>query len=218
VAEILRAASIGLAPVRLPGPTDIDHSTAELAAQSYQEGHAAGWREGHRDGRAEAADFAADINGALDRAVARYREVCADTRSQLADHLVELAEALVEGVLGHLPDTATQGMLDRLRATLGVIEDGPLTVTVHPSALELMQPALALRAGGHPIECQADARLAPGEMVVEGPWAFAELTWPRLLDAARTALRELQDAATDATFVHPEDPDSPADTYDGGAP
>ena len=84
-------------------------------------------------------------------------------------------------------------MLDRLRGALEMIEDGPLTVVVHPSTLEMMQPALAMRAGGHPLECRGDARLAPGEVVVEGPWAFAELTWPRLLDAARLALRELRD-------------------------
>jgi hypothetical protein len=212
VAEVLRASSIDIAPVRLPGPTELDRSTAELLALSYEEGRASGWREGHRAGRDEAADFAAQVGGALERALDRYGSVCADTRHQLADHLVELAEALVEGVLGHLPDTATAGMLDRLRAALTVIDDGPLTVHVHPSTLELMQPALTMRAGGHPLTCRPDGALAPGEMVVEGPWAFAELTWPRLLDAARSTLRELQDAGCDATFDH-----DPADRATGSA-
>lgn len=213
MAEILRAPLFDRAPVRLPGPTDMDPGTADVVATAWQEGHTAGWREGHRDGRAEAADFADRIGAAVDRALAGYAAACAEARAQLADHVVDLAEALVEGVLGHLPDTATQGILNRLHHALELIEDGPLTAVVHPSSLELMQPALDLRAGGHPIALRADDRLAPGEMVVEGPWATAELTWPRLVEAARTALTELRDAEHDATFEHDGQPGLP-----GGAP
>ena len=189
MAEILRSPSFGQAAVRLPGPSEVDRTTSDVIAAAYEQGRADGWRDGERAGRAAATDFA----GAVEHALAGYAQACAATRAELSDHLVELAEALVEGVLGHRPDTATLGMLDRLRGALEMIEDGPLTVVVHPSTLEMMQPALAMRAGGHPLECRDDARLAPGEVVVEGPWAFAELTWPRLLDAARLALRELRD-------------------------
>ena len=198
MAEVLRAPRFDLAPVRLPGPGETDQGTADVIAAAWQEGHIAGWREGHRDGRAEAADFSAGMLGAVERALAGYAHTCADTRAQLADHLIELAQALVEGVLGHLPDMATQGMLGRLHQALELIEDGPLTVAVHPSTLALIEPALALRPGGQPLQSRADPRLAPGEIVIEGPWAFAELTWPRLVDAARTALGELEDAGAGA--------------------
>jgi hypothetical protein len=203
VAEILRAPRFGQA-VRLPGPTDVDPGTADVIAAAWQEGHTAGWREGHRDGRGEAADFAAGVRAAVDQGVAGYAAACAEARTQLADHLVELAEALVEGVLGHLPDTATQGMLGRLHHALELIEDGPLTAVVHPSTLELMQPALDLKPGGQPMQLRPDPRLAPGELVIEGPWAFAELTWPRLVEAARTALTEIRDADQDRAFEHDE--------------
>lgn len=203
MAEILRAPRFGQA-VRLPGPTDLDPGTADVIAAAWQEGHTAGWREGHRDGRGEAADFAAGVLAAVDHGVAGYAAACAEARTQLADHLVELAEALVEGVLGHLPDTATQGMLGRLHHALELIEDGPLTAVVHPSTLELMQPALDLKPGGHPMQLRPDPRLAPGELVIEGPWAFAELTWPRLVEAARTALTEIRDADQDRAFDHDE--------------
>ena len=198
MAEILRAPAFGPAAVRLPGPGEVDCTTADVIAAAFQEGHAAGWREGHRDGRAEAADFAREISGAVDRALAGYAHACVDTRAELSSHLVKLAGALVEGVLGRRPDAAIEGMLGRLHAALELIEDSPLTVVVHPSALELIRPALALRSGA-PIECRADARLATGELVIEGPWAFAELTWPRLLEAAGTALCELQDADADSS-------------------
>lgn len=203
MAEILRAPRFGQA-VRLPGPTDLDPGTADVIAAAWQEGHTAGWREGHRDGRGEAADFAAGVRAAVDHGVAAYAAACAEARTQLADHLVELAEALVEGVLGHLPDTATQGMLGRLHHALELIEDGPLTAVVHPSTLELMQPALDLKPGGEPMQLRPDPRLAPGELVIEGPWAFAELTWPRLVEAARTALTEIRDADQDRAFAHDE--------------
>jgi len=198
VAEVLRAPLFDRAPVRLPGPGEIDQGTADVMAAAWQEGHAAGWREGHRDGRAEAADFAGSMLAAVEQAVAGYAATCTETRGQLADHLVDLAQALVEGVLGHLPDTATQGMLGRLHQALELLDDGPLVAVVHPSTLELMEPALQLKPGGQPLTCRPDPRLAPGEIVIEGPWAFAELTWPRLVDAARTALSELQDDADDA--------------------
>ena len=194
VAEVLRAPLFDRAPVRLPGPGEMDQGTADVIAAAFAEGHAAGWREGHRDGRAEAADFAGGMLGAVERSLVGYAQACADTRAQLADHLVELAQALVEGVLGHLPDTATHGMLGRLHRALELLDDGPLTAVVHPSTLELMEPALALRPGGEPLQCRADPRLSPGEIVIEGTWAFAELTWPRLVEAARTALTELEDA------------------------
>lgn len=202
MAEILRAPLFGLSPVRLPGPTELDADTAEVAANAWEEGHTAGWREGHRDGRAEAADFAAQISSAVDRAIVGYAATCVEVRQQLADHLVELAEALVEGVLGHLPDTATQGVLGRLHHALEIIEDGPLTVLVHPSSMELMQPALDLRPGGQALTLRADDRLAPGELVIEGPWAYADLTWPRLVEAARTALTELGDGDGDVSVGH----------------
>jgi len=111
MAEVLRSPSFGQAAVRLPGPSEVDRTTSDVIAAAYEQGRADGWRDGHRDGRAAATDFA----GAVDQALAGYAEMCAATRVELADHLVELAEALVEGVLGHRPDTATQGMLDRLR-------------------------------------------------------------------------------------------------------
>jgi hypothetical protein len=52
-----------------------------------------------------------------------------------------------------------------------------------------------------PIEARADARLRPGEARIEGPWASAELTWPKLVAAAREALAELavDQADADAT-------------------
>ncbi len=208
MAEVLRAPLFGPS-VRLPGPTDLDPGTADVVATAWHEGHTAGWREGHRDGRAEAADFANQVGGAVERALAGYADTCAQARMQLADHLVELAEALVEGVLGHLPDTATQGILGRLHHALELIEDGPLTVLVHPSSLELMQPALALRPGGHTLTLRADERLAPGELVIEGPWAYAEMTWPRLVEAARTALSELRDADHDEPLDHTASPELP---------
>lgn len=209
MAEILRAPLFDVAPVRLPGPGGMDPGTADVIATAWQEGHTTGWREGHRDGRAEAADFADRIGAAVDRAVAGYAAASADARAQLADHVVDLAEALVEGVLGHLPDTATQGIFNRLHHALELIEDGPLTAVVHPSSMELMQPALDLRPGGQPLTLRADDRLAPGEMVIEGPWASAEMTWPRLVEAARTALTELRDASDDLTFEHDDRPGLP---------
>lgn len=200
MAEILRAPTLDRSPVRLPGPDDIAPETVAVMNEAWQQGYDAGWQQGRLAGRAELGDFVVDLNAAVDRAIAGYAATCTATRNELSTHLLDLAQALVEGVLGHLPDTATQGVLGRLEAALELIEDGPLTVLVHPSTMDMLDPVLELRAGGQPLQRRADDRLAPGELVIEGPWAFAELTWPRLLDAARTALTELQDASNDTVF------------------
>lgn len=207
MAEILRAPTLDRSPVRLPGPDDIAPETVAVMNEAWQQGYDAGWQQGRLAGRAELGDFVVDLNAAVDRAIAGYAATCAATRKELSTHLLDLAQALVEGVLGHLPDTATQNVLGRLEAALELIEDGPLTVLVHPSTLDLLDPVLELRAGGQPLQRRADDRLAPGELVIEGPWAFAELTWPRLLDAARTALTELQDASNDTVFDDLDDTD-----------
>lgn len=206
MAEVLRAPLFDIAPVRLRGPTEMGVDAAAALDSSWQDGHLAGWHEGRAAGRAEVAEFAAQMAAAVDRAVIGYAATCAQTRAELGTSLVDLAQALVEGVLGHLPDTATKGVLERLQAALELIEDGPLTVLVHPSTMELLEPVLEMRAGGHPVQPRADARLAPGELVIEGPWVFAELTWPRLLDAARTTLTEMRDADQDESFADGTEP------------
>jgi len=54
---------------------------------------------------------------------------------------------------------------------------------------------VALVGVGAPIgDVVADSSLAWGEARVDGEWAIAELTWPRLMEAARAAVLELESA------------------------
>jgi hypothetical protein len=43
----------------------------------------------------------------------------------------------------------------------------------------------------------ADSNLAWGEARIDGEWGRAELTWPRLIEAARIAVLELESEGSD---------------------
>jgi flagellar biosynthesis/type III secretory pathway protein FliH len=201
VAEVLRAPSFAPTPVRLPGPGERDPDLSHAFESSWREGHDAGWRDGFAAGRAELSGVAANLAATVESMADAYRRTCAQAKAALAGSLVDLAEELVTGVLGHRPDAATAGLVERLGNALALIDDGPLTIVVHPSTLEVIVPVLDASVATMPIEARADARLRPGEARIEGPWASAELTWPKLVAAAREALAELavDQADADAT-------------------
>ena len=194
MSEVLRGPSVALDAIRIPGPGGRDVNDAAALDDAWRAGYEAGQLEGRHAGRSDVGEFAATIAARFDDALSRYEHTCASVRSDLAGQVTDLAAALVEAVLGHAPDAAIAGMIDRLDASLQYIDDAPLALAVHPDTIEMIAPALAGRAGGPTIELHADDRLALGELVIEGPWAYAELTWPRLIAAAREALAELDDA------------------------
>jgi Flagellar assembly protein FliH len=193
MSEVLRGPDVAVAPIRLPGPGGRDANDAAALDDAWRAGYDAGQLEGRHAGRRDVGEFASTMAARFDDALARYEQTCAGVRAELAGQVTDLAAALVEAVLGHAPDAAVSGMIDRLYTSLQYIDDAPLALAVHPDTIEMISPALAARAGGPTIELHADDRLALGELVIEGPWAYAELTWPRLIAAAREALAELDD-------------------------
>jgi len=201
VAEVLRGPAFASTPVRLPGPGERDPELTNSLETSWREGHDSGWREGFAAGRADLNGVAANLANTVEAMADAYRRTCAQAKAALAASLIEIAEDLVIGVLGHRPDAATAGLVERLGNALALIDDGPLTIVVHPSTLEVITPVLDSSVSTMPIEARADERLRPGEARIEGPWASAELTWPKLVEAARQALAELAIDRADAAMA-----------------
>jgi flagellar biosynthesis/type III secretory pathway protein FliH len=109
-----------------------------------------------------------------------------DARRALLTRVMDVAELMVTTVLRHQPDTATAGLLVRVREALDGLDPGPVELAVHPdleaSVLEL------LHREPLPATVTADAGLALGEFRIATEWASADATWQHYLDAAREAV------------------------------
>jgi hypothetical protein len=96
-------------------------------------------------------------------------------------------------VLGHDPELAGRGLIQRLTAAIDRLDDAPLVIAVHPDARDEIALLVSVVGVGVPIgDVVGDSRLAWGEARVDGEWASAALTWPRLIAATREAVLELE--------------------------
>lgn len=171
------------------------HATelAAAVAAARQEG----WEEGRVVGRAELDASAATFTTQISAAAATYRDAADRNRAELGEQLVGLALEIVAAILGHRVSDVTEGLVGRVRAALAEIEERPLRLSVHPDAVTLCEQLLADERERDEIVVSASADLAPGEVTLAGDWASAELTWPKLLQAAAEAQAIIAAASPD---------------------
>jgi flagellar biosynthesis/type III secretory pathway protein FliH len=195
MAQVLQATALQPAPVRVPAPGDLDPLLTDAMHAAYEQGHVAGFERGRTVGRAELEVVADQLATRVTAAVAAFPAACVQARHALRYDLGEVAEVLLAGVLRHEVDLAGRGLIERLTAAIEHLDDAPLTISVHPDARDEIASLVALVGVGAPIgDVVADSNLAWGEARVEGEWATAELTWHRLMEAARAAVLELESA------------------------
>jgi type III secretion protein L len=163
---------------------DREHSRIEQAAQ---QAHAEGVAQGQAAGREQALQEAAT---ALSAKLQAWAQQEAQERRQLHDALVPLALLVVRRIAGSLapPETlaallrqAVQQVLDPMHS------DGAerCVVRLHPELLAPVMERLGDEAGR--FSCQADATLAPLDVVIETPSA-------RVLAGLETQLQRVQQA------------------------
>lgn len=185
MSRVLRDAHLGLhpRPVGVPAaslPDDLRELLEAEARAAYERGR----REGAEEARAAARADGERLASAVREAFARGLEALAQRRREEVRELLEMAVEIARHVLGREPGPAGRELVERVRAALEAVDDGPLELAAHPSDHEVLRSALA----GEPVEVRADPSLAPGEVVLRGPWSVAELTREAAWAAVREAL------------------------------
>lgn len=144
-----------------------------LVAAAAREAFDRGRREGIEAGTAGAARQAAALAGPVAEAIEGGIEHLRSLRDAEHAELLELAAAIARAVTGGELNAGGPQLLQDVAAALDALDDAPLVVVVHPRDLQLLVGGLTGRPGISVVE---DATLEPGEALVRGPWAVAELT------------------------------------------
>jgi flagellar biosynthesis/type III secretory pathway protein FliH len=198
MAEVLQATELQPRAVRVPAPGDLDPLLTDAMHAAYEEGHVAGFARGRDVGRAELELVADQLTTRMAAAVAAFPAACVQARAALRYELTEVAEIILSAALGHDLDLAARGLVERLASAIERLDDAPLTISVHPDARDEIAALVAVAGVGVPIgDVVADSTLAWGEARIDGEWGRAELTWPRLIEAARLAVLELDSEGSD---------------------
>lgn len=173
--------SPGLAePISVPGPG----AWGPVAIAAHDQGYAQGLVDGRAAGRTDMAHLSDELAAALADCLAAV----AAARRDLLGRVMDVAELLVETVLRHQPDTATAGLLVRVREALDGIDPGPLTLLVHPSLVASVESIVTGGAFNVPVDVGGDRSLQLGEFRLHAEWANADATWEHYLEAAREAV------------------------------
>ncbi|MEA2533741.1 MAG: hypothetical protein QOJ93_1552 [Actinomycetota bacterium] len=144
-----------------------------LISTAAREAFDRGRREGIEAGTSAAARQAAALAGPVAEAIEGGIEQLRSLRDAGHAELLELAAAIARAVTGGELNAGGPQLLQDVAAALDALDDAPLVVVVHPRDLQLLVVGLTGRPG---ISVVADATLEPGEALVRGPWAVAELT------------------------------------------
>ena len=175
---------------------------AQAEQQARAQGLAAGRAQGQAEARAEAATALAQALRAIEHGVQQQQQ-------QLQAALVPLALLVVRRVLGTLgaeavtPALVQQALQQVLAPQPGAAMAEACVLRLHPALIESVRRALGDSAAR--VHCQADASLAPLDVVIETPGA-------RVLAGLETQLQRVQAALANLppTAWQPADPDPPA--------
>lgn len=175
--RVLRAAGMA-APISVPGPG----AWGPVAVAAHDQGYAQGLIDGRVQGRHDLAHLGDELRLAVTACLAAVD----DARRVLLARVMDVAELMITTVLRHQPDTATLGLLVRVREALDGLDPGRIELTVHPDLVSSVEALLT--ADAMAVDVGADASLALGEFRIATEWASADATWQHYLDAAHEAL------------------------------
>jgi flagellar biosynthesis/type III secretory pathway protein FliH len=153
----------------------------DAAAQSYERGRQAGFREG-RDAAVS------NVPGAIGAALEEGMHTLARWQQASASDVVDLAVEIARKVLEREPSEEASLLACRIRTALAALDDSPLVISVHPGDLEATAAAVAGRDG---VSVSPDTGLRSGEARITGLWSHADLTREAALAAVAAALREI---------------------------
>ncbi|MEA2590798.1 MAG: hypothetical protein QOD62_629 [Actinomycetota bacterium] len=156
-----------------------------LISTAAREAFDRGRREGIEAGTSAAARQAAALARPVAEAIEGGIEQLRSLRDAGHAELLELAAAIARAVTGGELNAGGPQLLQDVAAALDALDDAPLVVVVHPRDLQLLVVGLTGRPGISVVE---DATLEPGEALVRGPWAVAELTRDALWSAVAESL------------------------------
>lgn len=192
--DVLRESHSAPVPHRLSSPiVRIDPITQrhldECVAVAERDAFARGEEAGRKSAERAAERAASAIVGALDR----WTDEVRDQRRAATARNLELVERVSRAVIGQSPPASATVVVDRLRDTVDQLRTDALTVRVHPDDADAVTAVFASQAMTTSLQVVADARLAPGDAVVDGGHCGADLTRDTLLRIAVDLLAEEPD-------------------------
>jgi flagellar assembly protein FliH len=190
------------------GDAVTEHTLAGLAAEASAaaraRGYATGWAEGRRAAAAELHEATEALEAqhraeeqrredehrlavaALARAAAQLDAAVADVCARVESHVVEVAMALTEELVGHELAVAETPGLDAVRRALALVPGEPVT-RVRVSTEDPITPEMSAVAGTAVVV--ADPALRRGDAVVETAEAVVDARVSSALDRVREVLR-----------------------------
>jgi flagellar biosynthesis/type III secretory pathway protein FliH len=168
------------APISVPGPL----AWGPVAVAAHDQGYAQGLIEGRQQGRRDLAHLVGELREAVDTCAADIHRA----RLALLGRVMDVAELLVTTVLRHQPDTATAGLLVRVREALDSVDPGAVQLAVHPELVASVVEVVQTGALPVAVVVSGDMSLEHGEFRLRTEWASADATWEHYLDAAREAV------------------------------
>lgn len=182
MSRVLRQPVLDPTPLQLGEPgrpsSEVLSLIEEATEMAYQRGLVDGRTAAHAEVESMVDEARRTIAGAVETEIARLQ----DGIEHLAPDIIRLATQIAEAVLGHAAHDDGDALERRIAAALGQIDDSTLTITVAPDDVERMRTVFADQA-----TVNADPRLEPGEAMLAGRWAAADLTRRALLDAVERA-------------------------------
>lgn len=164
-------------PVAFGAPQGLPEEVRSLMEAAAAEAYERGVQEGIQRGLAEATRRAEALVRPVQAALAAGVDELRRLRASEHREVLELAMTIARAVTADVPPGGQQ-LVDDVAAALDALDDAPLAITAHPQDCGVLEQGLTGRPG---LTVGADARLAPGEVRIRGPWSVAEVgravTW-----------------------------------------
>ncbi|MEO1062699.1 MAG: FliH/SctL family protein [Actinomycetota bacterium] len=168
---------------------DLDPELRAYVTQRIAEAHAAGVAEGHMAGVIESTDRVDQLAQAVTLTITDVEERMEQARQATTGGIIDLSVSIAEVVLGRTPHDDGATMLRRAEEALDLLDERPLTLTVSPIDVELVEAAAA---GLEDVVIATDASLQPGEAQLRGGWSHADLTRAAAWEAIRRHLDDTE--------------------------
>lgn len=187
-----RLAGVALAdtPHRLDVPgVVLDERVRALVAEREAAAEARGREAGRLEAAAAAAAAAERVTAGVARALQDARQQWERVDLDRRDAMVDVARQLAAAVLVREPGPDGRVVLDRVSAATAALDHGPFRILLAAAD----HAVVASHADALPAGCELalDESLAPGEVLVIGPWSRVDLTAEALLDLAAEAIQEV---------------------------
>jgi flagellar biosynthesis/type III secretory pathway protein FliH len=158
-----------------------------LMTEAHRRGFAEGLEAGRRQAEAAVAEARRTAIEAIEAAAAKTLAGLGAAARRATGSVLDLSIAMAETVVAATELAPGERLCSLLPEVLDQLEDDSLVIRLNPRDAV---PVARLLEGNERLKVVSDPNLSPGEAMLDGRWAKADLTF----DAAFSRLREALDA------------------------